>query len=185
MDPATSVVFLLDAAKGVTPQLFLREKKFLKSLIDLLKISPKGPRGIVVKYGENAETISNFLQKNIKQNIDRSTLLQTPRRIDTVLQHAFQILKYSRSKGPNIVVLLTTGEHTKQPDAIPVHDAVELLRDIGSEVYVVAMGEKTKTESLMELVSSPRYILRVPSSSDLLPRAKHLSDSSKIYRSFF
>ena len=179
IDPTTDIVLLLDASRDVTAELYRREKEFVKSLIDLLNISPKGPHGIAVTYGENANTISNFLQKNIKENIDRAPLLQTPRRMDNALKHAFQILTFSRRRGPKVVIMLTTGRQTDHPDAQPLREAVQPLQDLGAATYVVAMGARPDTRQLISLVNGPRYIYQVPLSSNLAPYARHLANSSK------
>ena len=165
------MVFLLDSSQGVTNEIYRKEKEFIKSLATNFNISPKGPRGSAIMYADKPYTIASFAEHSFSQRIDSAPLLNKSRRIDKALENAAVIL--SRSKGRKIVILLTAGKQAKNAKAL--NEAVEPLRKISAQVFVVSIGQNTDVRQLSFVVDRFRDLFQIPSQRNLLSRSQYIA----------
>ena len=174
----TDVVFLLDASQGVRPDLYSKEKEFVKILSKHFDLNTSGPRGSAIIYAENPQTVANFGDSNFAERIDRAALLkEAPRRMDRALERAAQVLTRSGRDGRKIVVLLTTGKQS--PGGKALSEAIKPLRQIGAQTFVVPIGREPDVRELYSVVHSPRDISQVLRAEDLLPQSRLVSRKIK------
>lgn len=154
----------MDSSRGVTNTVYKKEKDLINLLAKHFKISPTGPRGSAVMYADNPYTIASFVEQNFKARVDSAPFLNKPRRTDRALQQAAQLL--SSSKGRKIVVLFTAGEQAK--GARPLEEAIQPLRKIGAQTFVVSVGRGVDNRRLLPVVDRSNDIYRVISPDKLL-----------------
>ena len=154
----------MDSSQGVTGEIYKKEKDFIKSLASQFNLSPSGPRGSTVMYADNPYPIASFVEQNFNSRVDSAPLLNKPRRMDKALRQAAQLL--SSSKGRKIVVLLTAGRQAQ--GAKPLNEAIEPLRKIDAQTFVVAIGRDADVRELSPVVDRSKDIFQV-SSPDTLP----------------
>ena len=118
-------------------------------------------------YGSRPYTIANFEDRNFVAKIDSVSLLNTPRRIDKALEYAAQLL--TGKEGRKIVVLLTAGKQT--PGGTPLEDAVEPLRRMGVQTFVVAIGRKPDARELFPIIDNSKDLIDVRDPKTLRARA--------------
>ena len=169
----TDVVFLLDASRGVTQEMFTREKEFVKSLASEFNLSPDGPRGSAAIYADNPYTVSSFVDDNFDGRVDGAALLNQPRRMDRVLEHAAQVLRASRRDGRKIVVLLTAGRQV--PNAEQLSKSVKHLKELGVQTFVVSIGGGPDMQQIRPIVDQTQDIFVIPSSSGLASHVRPIS----------
>ena len=141
-------MFLIDSSRGVTEDVYKKEKEFVNTLVGHFNINTRGPRATAVIYGNTASTISSFVEPGLKGRVISAPLLNTPRRMDKALEHAADILKSSVGNR-KVVILLTAG---RQSAGKPVGDAVQQLRNVGAQIYVVAIGRDPNSGELARIV---------------------------------
>lgn len=144
----TDIVFLIDSSRGVSENVFNKEKRFVTALADNFNVKARGPRASAVTYGSTVNTIFTFTEPNFKTRVNNATMVSTQRRVDIALERSAQILRTSVANR-KIVILLTTG---RQSENKPVSNAVKQLRSLDAEVYVVAIGRNPDNEALARIV---------------------------------
>ena len=177
LDRETDIVFLLDGSRGVSKQLYSRQKDFVKALANQFYISPNGPRGSGVVYGQEAALIVDFNEADFNQKVSSAKLVKTPRRIDKALKYATQVFTSRGRDGPKIVVLLTAGR--QQGDVRLLDNAAKTLRNIGAHIYVVAVGQDQDRQQLNTITTTPQNIIRVASPDNLPLYVRPIGKSSK------
>lgn len=164
----TDVVFMFDASENVQPNIFRIEKDFVKTMARHFNLSPLGPRGSAVIYGQNAVTVSRFTDPNFESKVDGANLLGTPRRLDIALEHSARILSSSRKGVRKIAVLITTGNSVTRSKSIEV--ATRPLRRIGAQIFVVVIGEDVNIQKLLFAVDRLQDVFRAQRAQDLQPQ---------------
>lgn len=167
----------MDGSKGVSEQLYSRQKDFVKALATQFYVSPNGPRASGAAYGEDVSTIVDFNENDFARKISEAKLIKTPRRIERVLQHAAQMFASRGKDGPKIVVLLTAG--SRQQDSRLIESTSERLRNLGTKIYVVAMGVNHSPQQLNAITPSAQDVFRITSPDNLLSYVRPVAKSSK------
>ena len=171
----TDVIFLLDSSRGVSPEDFGLQKEFVKSMAYNFNTSPNGPRASAARYGGQAITIVEFTDRDFVERVNRAAAVSTPRRIDGALEYAAQMFRRTGRKGSKLVILLTAGKQSRAPDAKPLQRAVEPLRILGAQTYVVSVGREPSSGELSPVVEQPRDIFQVLISGELPNRGPTLA----------
>lgn len=83
------------------------------------------------------------------------------RRIDRALDEAAGIFKQTDPYSSKILVLLTSGRQAQESDVTPFDVAIQPLRDMGTDTYVIAIGSEPSTRELRPLVSKAEDLFRV------------------------
>ena len=165
----TDVIFLVDSSRGVAENVLKREKEFVKSLALNFDISSTGPRGSAVSYGDNPVTIVRFQEPDFARGVERTLLLNTPRRIDKALEHAAQMFKTEGREGRRILILLTAGRQTSGGKSLD--EAIKRLRDLDVQTFVVAIGQQPDLRQLISLVDRQQDIFQASSHDGLLSQS--------------
>ena len=83
------------------------------------------------------------------------------RRIDRALDEAAGIFKQTDPSSSKILVLLTTGRQAPESDVTPFDVAIQPIKDMGTNTYVIAIGNEPSTRELRPLVSKAEDLFRV------------------------
>ena len=166
----------MDSSQGVTAEIYKKEKDFIKSLASQFNLSPSGPRGSTVMYADNPYTVTNFVDPNFNARVDSAPLLNKPRRMDKALESAAQIL--SSSEGRKIVVLLTAGSQAR--GAKPLNEAIQPLRKIAAQTFVVSIGQNPNMRELSAVVDRLKDLFQIPSHQNLLSRSQYISKEIRL-----
>lgn len=168
----TDVLFLIDDSHDVNEELFYRQKQFVNLLYDHFNLSPNGPRGSALKYGDSAYYIVAFGDPSFKEKVNRTNLLQTPRRMDVALRKAAEVLaRAGNDEGRKIVILLIAGEQANKMESLK--DAVEPLRRLEAQIFVIAVGQNIASRNFK--IDTLENVIRVPVSSRLKDQSKQIA----------
>ena len=96
-------------------------------------------------------------------DVDALQILSGTRRMDVALTTAKNLLRLEKSPGRNIVILMTAGRQALGYRGTPLTDSGKEARNIGAEIYVVAIGSDPSVEELRPLVADSRDIYQVGS----------------------
>lgn len=161
------IVFLVDSSSAVQQEQFQKEKEFIKTLAEYLHIgSADKTRAAVINYGSFPSKSVKFDEhsslKGFKDGIERMTPAQGSRRIDRALDKAADLLRPTDPLSSKILVLLTTGRQAQESDVTPLDVSIQPIKDMGSQMYVVAVGNEPSTQELRPLVTKLEDMFRVP-----------------------
>lgn len=178
------IVFLVDSSSAVQQEQFEKEKEFIKTLAEYLHFgSTDKTKAAVINYGSLPSISVKFDEysslKGLKGGIERMTLAQGSRRIDRALDEAADLLRPIDPLSSKILVLLTTGRQAQESDVTPLDVSIQPIKDMGSEMYVVAVGSEPSTQELRPLVRKLEDMFRVPFIAmeyDVWRIAKHIRD---------
>lgn len=168
-DFSAEVVFLVDASTTVSPSNFELEKKFVKTASKSLQVSPDKTRAAVITYSDSTENVVELGKyqtlADFEFKVDSARLLRGVRRMDKALESAANTLKKSRPGVPRLVVLLTAGRQI--PGSNTLDSAVQPLRNLGAQTFVVAIGNQPDTRELGKAVERPGDLFRVAGYEEL------------------
>ena len=173
LEPKTDVVFLVDSSRGVGEDDYRREKEFIKSLASHFNLHPSGARGTVVIYGNQPSAVVGFDDLQFIEKVDAAPLLGTPRRTDRALELAKRVFSTSKPGNRKILVLVTAGQQVT--GSRPLREFAEPLRKLGTQRFVVVLGNKPDDRTLLPLVDRFQDIIRVPSSDRLSSQSQVIS----------
>lgn len=161
------IIFLFDSSSTVKQEQFQKQMDFIKSLAEYLQVgSSDKTKAAVINYGSVPSTSVKFddytTLQGFKSGIDRIVPARGSRRIDQALDEAAVILRGIDPSSTKILVLLTTGRQAQESDVTPLDVAIQPIRDMGSYMYVVAVGNEPSTRELRPLVTKLGDIFRVP-----------------------
>lgn len=176
----------MDSSSAVKEEQFKKEKEFIKTLAEYLHIgSADKTKSAVINYGSFPSTTVKFDEysslKGFKGGIERMTPAQGSRRIDRALDKAADLLRPIDPLASKILVLLTTGRQAQESDVTPLDVSIQPIKDMGSEMYVVAVGNEPSTRELRPLVTKLEDMFRVPfiaMEHDVWRIAKHIRDGT-------
>ena len=112
--------------------------------------------------------------ESLSSSLDGLTGLVGLRRMDTALEYASRAFDSSRPDVRKIVVMLTSGPQSRGGN--PLYQAVQPLRTIGAETYVVAIGSQVNVPELTSVVKRNEDAFTVPSFDGLISRVKPIAD---------
>lgn len=157
---------------------FNKEKDFIKYLSAALNLAPQGSRVGIVTYAFYPRLAFRLgiLQTpdSLGNGLDGLTHLVGLRRMDRALEYASVAFDNRSPKIRKIVVLLTAGRGTR--GGKPLAQAVQPLRTIGAETYVVAIGSKVSVPELTPIVKKKEDIILAPRFDQLASKVNSLAD---------
>eukprot|EP00794_Sanderia_malayensis_P005383 gene5383-6056_t len=153
--------FIVDSS-GTLIKDYYKEKEFLKNVLVDLKVSPAGFHAGAVVFSDRAILSIKFSDSqstsSIVKKINDLPLLGSTTRIDRALQVAFNelftVANGMRAGVPKVLVLLTDGRQTQDPDAISPRDAVKPFHSAGIKVIVIGIGTNINRAELASIVKS-------------------------------
>ena len=176
---------MMDSSGSIGTNDYNREKKFVKDLSDVFRISPNETRVSTIIYSDFPKLVFDFdtLSSNvsIKNAIDNLEFLGQRTRIDKALALAKTVFSKSRPSVPRIAFVLTDGAQTEDWDAKPLDIAVRPLHDLGVQVYVVGIGSQIKKEELYLLTRRRNDVFFVDSFERLLQQTYRIVNQIDTY----
>lgn len=175
------VVFLVDSSDSVTSLNFQQEKKFVKAMARSLNVSPDKSRASVIVYGSKHNIVLSLDEAtnldDFKRAVDSASYVDGVRRMDLALGAAAAVMNQATRNVPKIVILLTSGEQSPTNTPFPLSSAVKPLRDLGAQMYVVAISSEVDKRELTTVVDDQKDIFEVPQFEALLPQATQIAKS--------
>ena len=176
----------MDSSSAVQQEQFKKEKEFIKTLAEHLYVgSADKTKAAVINYGSFPSTSVKFDEysslKSLKGGVERMTPAQGSRRIDRALDKTADLLRPTDPLSTKILVLLTTGKQAQESDVTPLDVSIQPIKDMGSAVYVIALGNEPSTQELRPLVTKLEDMFRVPFIAmeyDARRVAKHIRDGT-------
>ena len=149
-------------------------------------LSPGGSRAAVVVYSTRASTEIRFTDHTTSESFARA--LQRLRhqrgftRIDLALQRAFFDLFGRRGTArflvPKLAFVLTDGEQTPDPRAIPLDRASGWLKNAGVRLIAIGIGRNVNKQELTTIASSEEDVIITDSFDGLLRQVEPLTKAA-------
>lgn len=162
----------------MTADNFNNEKEFIKYLSAALNLAPQGSRVAIITYASYSRLAIRLgiLQtpESLGSSLDGLTRIAGLRRMDRALEYASISFDNRSPEVRKIVVLLTAGQQTR--GGKPLGQAVQPLRTIGAETYVVAIGSQVSVPELISIVKRKEDIILVPRFDQLTSEVKSVAD---------
>lgn len=177
-DFKADIIFLIDSSYGVSPDNFKKEKEFIKYLSAALNLAPQGSRVAIVAYASRPRIAFRLgileTPDSLGNSLDGLTPLLGLRRMDRALEYASVTFDDRSPEVRKIVVLLTAGQGSR--GGKPLAQAVQPLRTIGAETYVVAIGSQVSVPELTPVVKRKDDIILVPRFDQLTSKVNSVAD---------
>ncbi|XP_048579839.1 uncharacterized protein LOC5504566 isoform X2 [Nematostella vectensis] len=170
--------FLMDASRSIGEEDFQKERDFVKSLASSYALDETLTG--VITYSDEAKIViplGHFTADGFRQAVDRVRYTHGRTRIDKALKLAASDL-FTQNGGrgvPKLMVILTDGVQTPDPDAVPLDQAVIPLRKKGVKLFAVGVGPYVKPSELRLLVESEADLFYAKDFDDLLRKAAEIS----------
>ncbi len=127
-----------------------------------LDISPKGSHVGLVLFSYNAELSVKFSDhkdyRGFESAVNSLALMGSTTRIDKALTLAYDQMFNERNgmrvKVAKVLILLTDGAQTNDPDAVAPAKAVARFHEAGIKVIVIGIGSGVKKNELQSIVKS-------------------------------
>ena len=185
-NPNVDVAFLVDSSGSISGSNYKKVKTFVANLAANFNISPGGSRAAVVLYSTSASTDIKFTDFTSSESFGRAVQQLTHQRgftrIDLALQRAYYDLFSSRAVSrydvPKLAFLLTDGEQTPSPDAIPLDRAARFLKNEGVRLITIGIGKNVKEEELKSIASSEKDVILADTFDGLLKEVEPLTESA-------
>ena len=176
------IVFLIDSSSSVSPADHKKEKDFVAALAKSLNFGSGKTRVAVILYSDYARQAIRFGVVNnpetLQSILDGLQQLKGGRRVDRALTSATQMFKGSRPSVRHILVLLTSGKDTSELSN-PFEIAVQQLKTLNVERFVVAIGPGSRGKYLKPVVERDKDVIYTPTfdslRSQILRIAEHIS----------
>ena len=184
--PNVDVAFLVDSSGSISSRNYRKVKTFVANLAAKFNISPRGSRAAVVLYSTSASTVIKFTDFTSSQSFTSAVQsLEHQRgftRIDLALQRAYYDLfnrrATSRYDVPKLAFVLTDGEQTQSPGAIPLKRASRFLKDVGVRLITIGIGSNVNKNELKTIASSDKDVITADTFDDLLAQVEPLTKSA-------
>ncbi|XP_048579525.1 collagen alpha-3(VI) chain isoform X4 [Nematostella vectensis] len=178
-DFSGDVIILLDSSDTISNDDFKKEKEFVKYVADSLSVKQGKPRIALVTFGSTSlpvMTLNNFTNMDdLRSALQRATAIGGPRRIDTALNTASSIVREGKRDRQSIIVLVTATNQVPYEDTNTIKEASERLRQFGTNLFVIAVGESQNDPSVQAAAGDDTDILNLSSFPVLAQRARYIS----------
>ena len=155
----------MDSSFDVDQNTFDREKRFVKSMVQSLTLSPEKSRVAVIGFGNIPVEVVRFSSSQdvvaITRALDNARKIDGRRNVAKVLELTASVLDKARPSVPRVVILLTAGSE------LYLTAPSQALRDLGTNRYVIAIGPNADEEELTPIIDEPRDMFTVPTPKEL------------------
>ena len=171
----------MDASTSIGPFDFKKEKTFVKDVARSLQIGPTESQVALITYSDNATLHFKFGEysnvESFEEAVDGLPYIMGRTRIDKALGLAaglFTPTGGARPALPKVMIILTDGEQTPDPDAVSLEQAVAPLQNLGVKTFAIGIGGNTNISELRHLVDEDEDVLRVQDFDALLEKAHEI-----------
>lgn len=176
--------FVMDASNSIGEVDFQKERDFVHSLASAFTFGRNETAAAVITYSDiatlNIPLGHHFSAERFKQAVERIPYTLGRTRIDKALKLAstdiFSDRGGTRPGLPKLMVILTDGVQTPDPDAIPLSEAVIPLQNKGVTIFAVGVGSKINHNELRSMVQRDDDVFTATDFDDLLNKAYQISE---------
>ena len=173
----------MDASGSIGELDFQKERDFVKAVASAFNVSTSQTQLGLIDYSKEANLRIKFGDyrnlASFQAAVDAIPYQGNTTRIDKALQLAasdlFNPAAGARVGHTKIMIMLSDGVQTNDPDAKPLKEAVRPLRDRGVKVVAVGVGSHTDPLELEMLVERESDLFAVTDYADLLNKAHEIS----------
>jgi collagen type VI alpha len=174
----------MDASASIGERDFQKERDFVKAVADSFTFAHDQALVGVITYSDNATLdipLGQYMSaERFKLEVDRIPYILGRTRIDRALKLAstdiFSRKGRSRPGFPKIMIILTDGVQTPDPDAVALDQAVIPLRRSGVRVFAVGVGGHTRPSELRLMVERPDDVFMAANFDDLLQKTYQIAE---------
>ena len=167
--------FVLDSSGSLRND-YQTEKDFLKSIAAAFGISADGPRAGVITFSYHAEHSIKMKDhtnaSSFNEALDAIPLMGSITKIDKALRLAQKELFIEENGGRpdvnKILVLLTDGSQTQDPDAEDPNEIADELREAGITILAIGVGPGINEKELNEIAGGGYNAFTASSFKELL-----------------
>lgn len=166
-DGIADVIFAVHAPATLRPSDYRKEKEFVKMVARGLDIAPGRSRVGLILYSNfatvSAEIGAKTTLDSFQNLVDGLPHEKGKTRIDRALKLATSLFDPSASGAmrpgvPRILILLTNGKQTEEPDAITLDHAARPLFEADVRILVVGFGQNLDEGELQALALKEDYV---------------------------
>ena len=173
-DTSIDVVFVVDASRGDEKQ-FNSIKTAIKNVVSGFSFNKTGPRAALVTFASRGLLQMPFAlyedPSNFKNSIDLVSMEDGERRISDGLELTYRDLFSEQaaesSKNPKIVVLITTGQQTKDSAIAPPSHAAEMFHELGVNILAIGVGNDVDYDELASITKDSNQVVVFRDHEDL------------------
>lgn len=177
------VAFVVDTSGSINDENFIKQKDFIKVLASSFDPSLDQHQLGLISYSSEAQMEVSFLDKvdtiQFERAVDRVPHTKGRTRLDKALKLAasqmFSANGGTRLRKRKIMVILTDGRQSRDPDTIPLQDAVRPLRQLGVRIYTVAIGDEVDLKELYQVTERKEDVFPVSDFADLANMANDIA----------
>ena len=174
----------IDTSDSISPDQFATQKAAIVMLARSFGLSKSGTRVSVIVYGSEANVAIKlgdyFTLEGFSKAVRGIEHGGGNTRIDKALGIASNEVFSSNSARlgmPKMFIIMTDGQQTSAPDAVPLTQAVAPLRGAGVKVVTIAIGKEVDQYELMAIPESTEDIYHVQSFATLFETVSDVGQS--------
>ena len=177
------LAFVVDTSGSISDENFKKQKDFIKVLASSFDpILAEHQLGLI-SYSSDAQVEVSFQEKadrkQFEQAVDLIPHTKGRTRLDKALELAssrlFTASGGTRSGKRKIMIVLTDGRQSQDPDTVPLKDAVLPLRQLGVRIYAVAIGDEVDLKELHQVSERNEDVFPVSDFDDLANMANDIA----------
>ena len=177
------LAFVVDTSGSISDENFKKQKDFIKVLASSFDpILAEHNLGLI-SYSSDAQMEVSFQDKADRKEFEKAVDLiphtKGRTRLDKALKVAssrlFTASGGTRSEKRKIMVVLTDGRQSQDPDTVPLQEAVLPLRQLGVRIYTVAIGDEVDLKELYQVTERNEDVFPVSDFDDLANMANDIA----------
>jgi len=180
-DQLLDIVFVMDSSRSIDAPQYQQGKNFVKRLASIFNVGA-GSRAAVIIYSDDTQLKITFDQYNNLDNfllaVDELPYLQKRTRIDKALTMTSRVLQQARPGFPSVVIVMTDGRQTRDPDAVDLDIAADPIHRQGARVLVVGIGPEISQYELRLIAKDSSYVFTVQSFEGLRKASRDVAASA-------
>lgn len=181
---ALDLVFAVDGSDSVTDDQFDIVKETVRRMLQEYTISPLDTRVSIIEYSDKPTVLvylnSTFDLKDLTAKINNMVPSKgASAMVDKALGEVKNVLSFAKGGRPGAakaVVILTDGDSSSPSD---LDEMSESLKEDGTRVYVMIIGDGTDQDEIVKVVSVPEDVFPVVHPSDLPKVRRQITDKVK------
>lgn len=177
------LAFVVDTSGSISDENFQKQKDFVKALASSFDPTSTEHQLSLISYSTNAQLEVSFKnktdRKEFEEAVDRVTHTKGRTRLDKALKlasaHLFTASGGTRPDKRKIMIILTDGRQSQDPDTVALQDAVLPLKQLGVKIYAVAIGSEVDLNELHQMTDSKEEVFPVSDFDDLANMANDIA----------
>lgn len=177
------LAFVVDTSGSITDENFKKQKDFVKALASSFDpTSTKHQLGLI-SYSTDARLELTFKDKadgaEFDKAVGRVPHTKGRTRLDKALTLASSTLFTAdggtRPDKRKVMIILTDGRQSQDPDTVPLQDAARSLQQLGVKIYAVAIGDEVDLKELHDMTDNREDVFPVNDFDNLANMANDIA----------